>query len=430
MRRAINVQNLAKVFQLGTGSAREPYGTLRESLTSVARAPARCIARMQGRTAAARRPALWALKDVSFTVEAGESVGIIGRNGAGKSTLLKVLSRITAPTEGTADIRGRLGSLLEVGTGFHPELTGRENIYLNGAIMGMTRAEIARKFDQIVEFSEIGRFIDTPVKRYSSGMYVRLAFSVAAHADPDILLIDEVLAVGDWVFRRKCMDHAKRLRNRRATLLFVSHDMFAIKNLCPRAIYLAEGKVAFDGPSEKAIQLYEKDGHLGIAGWASKKLGRTVSELPVQIEGVDILDENGRQCTVFDHGVRMRINVRYQLRNCTCVPNFNVAFVRSDDLPVCNYNMAMDGFAPPVRDGRGAFQIELPAIKLVADVYAIHINVWDMKFETLLCAQEAGSFHVRDPLLTTDFGVFHEPVRWRMLEPAELGESVSAGCVV
>ena len=176
---------------------------------------------------------LWALRDVSFTIGAGEAVGIVGRNGAGKSTLLKILSNITPPTDGQITIQGRVGSLLEVGTGFHPELTGRENIFLNGAIVGMSRREISEKYNDIVGFSEIGKFIDTPVKRYSSGMYVKLAFAVAAHMEPEILLLDEVLSVGDLAFQRKCMEHARRLLSRKATLLFVSHNMFAIKAMCP-----------------------------------------------------------------------------------------------------------------------------------------------------------------------------------------------------
>ena len=192
---------------------------------------------------------------MSFEITRGELVGIIGRNGAGKSTLLKILSRITRPTTGRAEIWGRVGSLLEVGTGFHSELTGRENLYLSGSILGMPKAEIDRKFDQIVAFAEVEDFMDTPVKHYSSGMYMRLAFAVAAHLDPDILLIDEVLSVGDLAFQRKCLEYAKRLQESHATVLFVSHNMFAVKALCNRVIYVADGRVQFDGSPEDAIQL-------------------------------------------------------------------------------------------------------------------------------------------------------------------------------
>jgi len=205
------------------------------------------------------RPAaedFWALRGVSFDVGRGEVVGIIGRNGAGKSTLLKILSRITRPTEGMVETRGRIGSLLEVGTGFHPELTGRENIFLNGAILGMRRAEILGKFDDIVAFSEIERFLDTPVKRYSSGMYTRLAFAVAAHLEPEILIVDEVLAVGDAQFQRKCLAKMGDVARGGRTVLFVSHNMTALSSLCQRALWLAEGRLVADGPAGEVVARY------------------------------------------------------------------------------------------------------------------------------------------------------------------------------
>jgi lipopolysaccharide transport system ATP-binding protein len=208
---------------------------------------------------------LWALRDVSFTIDEGEVVGFIGRNGAGKSTLLKILTRITPPTTGTAAIRGRVGSILEVGTGFHPELTGRENTYLNGAILGMNRREIRRKFDEIVEFSGIGKFIDTPVKRYSSGMYVRLAFAVAAHLDPEVLIIDEVLAVGDYEFQQRCMGRIEDISGSGRTVIFVSHDMSAITRLCGRAYWLQAGGVAAEGPAEEVVSRYLQEASGGGA---------------------------------------------------------------------------------------------------------------------------------------------------------------------
>ncbi len=198
----------------------------------------------------------WALKDVSFEIKQGEVVGIIGRNGAGKSTLLKILSRITEPTEGYAEIRGRVGALLEVGTGFHPELTGRENIYLNGSILGMKRREIAKKFDEIVDFAEVEKFIDTPVKHYSSGMYVRLAFAVAAHLEPEILIVDEVLAVGDASFQKKCLGKMGNVAKKGRTVLFVSHNMGAVKSLCKSAILLAAGQITTTGETEAIIDSY------------------------------------------------------------------------------------------------------------------------------------------------------------------------------
>ncbi|MBN2145997.1 MAG: ABC transporter ATP-binding protein [Anaerolineales bacterium] len=249
---AIRVENLSKRYQLG--HAQQRHDTLRDQLVAGLKAP---IQRLRvGRSAAQADDTLWALKDVSFDVKRGEVVGIIGRNGAGKSTLLKILSRITEPTSGRAVINGRVGSLLEVGTGFHPELTGRENIYLNGAILGMRRAEIDRKFDEIVAFSEIEKFLDTPVKRYSSGMYVRLAFAVAAHLEPEILLVDEVLAVGDAAFQNKCLGKMANVARSGRTVFFVSHNMNAIQKICDRGVLLGNGKVIADEKAKRVVELY------------------------------------------------------------------------------------------------------------------------------------------------------------------------------
>ena len=252
---AIRVEGLSKQYRIGGPQA--SYKTLRESVVGAARAPIRRAGRLlRGEAATDHQETIWALKDVSFEVKHGEVLGIIGRNGAGKSTLLKVLSRITAPTEGTVDLYGRVGSLLEVGTGFHPELTGRENIYLNGAILGMKRAEIDQKFDEIVAFAELEKFLDTPVKHYSSGMYVRLAFAVAAHLDPEILLVDEVLAVGDAAFQKKCLGKMGEVAGEGRTVLFVSHNMGAVENLCSRSLLLSRGSNVLDGSSQSVVDYY------------------------------------------------------------------------------------------------------------------------------------------------------------------------------
>jgi lipopolysaccharide transport system ATP-binding protein len=243
---AIQVRGVGKRYRLGDRV--EPrYRTFRDALTQRVLALRRPVH---------RREEIWALRNIAFDVERGEVIGIIGRNGSGKSTLLKVLSRITEPTEGTAKIRGRVGSLLEVGTGFHPELTGRENIFLNGAILGMRKTEIVRKFDDIVAFSEVEKFIDTPVKHYSSGMYLRLAFAVAAHLEPEILLVDEVLAVGDAAFQKKCMGKMDDVARHGRTVLFVSHNMGAISHLCDRAIVLDRGEIVFAGTASAAVNAY------------------------------------------------------------------------------------------------------------------------------------------------------------------------------
>ncbi|MEQ1730668.1 MAG: ABC transporter ATP-binding protein [Vicinamibacterales bacterium] len=244
---AIRAQGLGKKYKLGT---REPYGTLRDSLTRLVTSPFR-----------GRRPAngkwLWALNDVSFEVQNGQVLGVIGRNGSGKSTLLKLLSRITEPTSGWAEVHGRVGSLLEVGTGFHPELTGRENVFVNGAILGMSGQEIGRKFDEIVAFADLETFIDTPVKHYSSGMHMRLAFAVAAHLEPEILLVDEVLAVGDLAFQRKCLGKMDDVSKHGRTILFVSHQLNQLRRLCTHCIWLESGRLIDAGPANELINRYE-----------------------------------------------------------------------------------------------------------------------------------------------------------------------------
>jgi homopolymeric O-antigen transport system ATP-binding protein len=256
---AIRVEDLGKQYRIGGQQAR--YKTIRESLVEAAHAPFRRLSSViRGQSSAVSDATIWALKDVSFEVKRGEAVGIIGRNGAGKSTLLKILTRITEPTEGRAELYGRVGSLLEVGTGFHPELTGRENIYLNGAVLGMKRTDVERKFDEIVDFSGVERFIDTPVKHYSSGMYVRLAFAVAAHMETEILLVDEVLAVGDAAFQKKCLGKMGEVTKGGRTVLFVSHDMGAVLNLCPRAVLLESGRAAESGNTHKVVEHYLREG--------------------------------------------------------------------------------------------------------------------------------------------------------------------------
>ncbi|MEP6923025.1 MAG: ABC transporter ATP-binding protein, partial [Pyrinomonadaceae bacterium] len=255
MKPIIRVENLSKQYKIG--AQQKPYSTLRESLTDAVRAPFKGF-RNNGNS---EKTTFWALKDVSFEVNPGEVVGIIGRNGAGKSTLLKILSRITEPTTGKVELYGRVSSLLEVGTGFHHELTGRENIFLNGAILGMKREEIAKKFDEIVDFAEVEDFLDTPVKHYSSGMYMRLAFAVAANLEPEVLIVDEVLAVGDAEFQKKCLGKMKSVSDKEGrTVLFVSHSMPAITKLCNRCILLNKGNTIFDGNVREAVSLYNNEG--------------------------------------------------------------------------------------------------------------------------------------------------------------------------
>jgi lipopolysaccharide transport system ATP-binding protein len=308
---AIRVEGLGKKYRIGK---RERYRTLRDTLTDAVTAPVRRLRSawggMDNQQEKNSAGSVWALKDVSFQVPRGAVIGIIGRNGAGKSTLLKILSRITEPTEGYAEVRGRVGSLLEVGTGFHPELTGRENIYLNGAILGMKKAEIARKFDAIVAFAEVERFIDTPVKHYSSGMYTRLAFAVAAHFESEILLVDEVLAVGDAEFQKKClgaMEHVSQEYGR--TIIFVSHNMAAVKSLTKFGVFLEQGFATFQGPVESAIQRYLECMQRRNLNVAERSWGRGTH---TAISDVRLLDAAGRLTTHYAPGEPLRIQVELE----------------------------------------------------------------------------------------------------------------------
>jgi lipopolysaccharide transport system ATP-binding protein len=281
----IEADDLGKRYRLGGMPG--GYQTLRETIASM-------VVRLGRRTPAEPAETIWALRHISFVVEQGQVLGIIGRNGAGKSTLLKVLSRVTEPTEGQAVIRGRVGSLLEVGTGFHPELTGRENVYLNGAILGMRRTEIDRKFDEIIEFAEVARFVDTPVKRYSSGMYLRLAFAVAAHLEPEILIVDEVLAVGDAEFQRKCLGKMSDVAHAGRTVLFVSHNMSAILRLTERCLVLDRGGIVLQGPTAEAVDAYLTAGQAtsGERCWEAADLQSPPE--PFRPMALRVLDPRGR----------------------------------------------------------------------------------------------------------------------------------------
>ena len=263
----IRAEGLGKKYNLGVRKK-----SFRESMVDLASAPVQRARKLLSRQSAGEEgddSIMWALRDASFEIRQGEVVGLIGRNGAGKSTLLKILSRITEPTCGWADIDGRIGSLLEVGTGFHPELSGRENIFLNGAILGMPKAEIERKFDEIVDFCQLEKFLDTPVKHYSSGMYVRLAFAVAAHLEPEILMVDEVLAVGDARFQKKCLNKMEDISHSGRTVIFVSHNMSAVTRICQRAILLEEGRVVASGESHDIVSAYLRGGAgtTGVREW-------------------------------------------------------------------------------------------------------------------------------------------------------------------
>jgi lipopolysaccharide transport system ATP-binding protein len=305
--KVIESDGLSKLYRLGSGA--HTYGRLTESMSNAFKAPFRMLFR-RGEEAPVEQD-LWAVKDVSFDIEEGQAVGLIGRNGAGKTTLLKLLSRITEPTDGRAVLRGTVGSLLEVGTGFHPELTGRENVYLNGAILGMTRADINKRFDEIVEFAEVERFLDTPVKRYSSGMQVRLAFAVAAHLEPEILIVDEVLAVGDAAFQRKCLGKMGDVTGEGRTVLFVSHNMSVVSRLCDRGIWMEAGRVAAEGPMEDVVRQYLGSSLAGTAGFEATKLEAAPGNELIRLRGVRIKDHAGRLTSSVDGRHPVFVEIEY-----------------------------------------------------------------------------------------------------------------------
>jgi len=319
MSSVITVKNLSKRYIIGHHK-QERHTTLRDALANGGK---RLADKLRHPFSTPENDAdheeFWALKDVTFDVQQGDRVGIIGRNGAGKSTLLKILSRITGPTSGRVSIKGRVASLLEVGTGFHPELTGRENIFLNGAILGMSKAEIKQKFDEIVAFSEVEKFLDTPVKRFSSGMYVRLAFSVAAHLEPEILIVDEVLAVGDAQFQKKCLGKMKEVGKEGRTVLFVSHNMAMISNLCQKGIYLDSGKVITKGEVSMVIRQYYQN-----ANERNEVSSRRIGSETVELLSVELVRQGGLSDTTIHDELTLRM--KYKIKKATnarCVPNFH-----------------------------------------------------------------------------------------------------------
>lgn len=317
----IKVEGLGKKYRIRhTAQGQAQYKTFRELLAEIPAAVRRRLG-AQGRSSPDMED-FWALRDVSFEVQPGERVGIIGRNGAGKSTLLKLLSRITDPTEGRITLRGRLSSLLEVGTGFHPELTGRENIFLNGAILGMSRAEVKRKFDEIVDFSGVEKFLDTPVKRYSSGMYVRLAFAVAAHLEPEILVVDEVLAVGDAEFQKKCLGKMEEVSNEGRTILFVSHNMVAISNLCNKAILLKSGIVTLqDKNVNEILNEYKRDNLLIAKNYNCDEI--SFDHDLVGITSVQLMNKKNI-CTAVKTNEDLYIHINYSIKK-SCTPGFTIS---------------------------------------------------------------------------------------------------------
>jgi len=372
-RPVIEIESISKRYLIGR---KVSYGSLREEITLALSAPFR---RKKSKDSLVEgEDMVWALRDVSFDVQEGEVVGIIGKNGAGKSTLLKILSRITDPTGGRITMRGRMASLLEVGTGFHPELTGRENIFLNGALLGMSNVEIRKKFDEIVDFSEIEKFLDTPVKRYSSGMYVRLAFAVAAHLEPEILVVDEVLAVGDAAFQQKCLGKMGDVAKGGRTILFVSHNMAAMRKLCTRAVLLEGGRVAATGGVEEVTEQYLNSGAVEEGAGPVRVRGIPFhhKKTDFTIEDIKVTDLEGREITNLSTGDSIRLRVYYRAGKkllapglrLSCRTRFNVELFRLSTTPISGYEIEKI-------QGKGFFNLVLDEIPMLGGIYFLDIGL-------------------------------------------------------
>jgi lipopolysaccharide transport system ATP-binding protein len=373
----IRVENLGKKYILGH-QKQERYTALRDVMANGAKSFGRKVLKPFGKKIA--DPGVnefWALKDVSFEIKQGDRIGIIGRNGAGKSTLLKILSRITEPTCGRISIKGRIASLLEVGTGFHPELTGRENIFLNGAILGMSKAEITRKFDEIVAFAEVEKFLDTPVKRYSSGMYVRLAFSVAAHLEPEILIVDEVLAVGDSAFQKKCLGKMEDVGKEGRTVLFVSHTMSTITTLCQKAIWLSHGHVEMQGDAEQITSKYLMQGaeHSGEV-----ILKNNDSSQRFEFKRVSLLNHTGNITSAFDIRDPIKIQLEYYATKLLKNLEISLRVYNSSGIPIFTTNRS-SYLSSDVTAGDHISEIEIPSLFLAPGFYTIDIGAHIPKIE-------------------------------------------------
>ncbi|MCC6784917.1 MAG: ABC transporter ATP-binding protein [Planctomycetes bacterium] len=415
MTTAISVRGLGKRYRLG-----EHLGEtmLREAIARLFRRPARA-------PDASRE--LWALRDVSFDVQQGEVVGLVGRNGAGKSTLLKVLSRITYPTMGSIAVAGRLASLLEVGTGFHDELSGRENIYLNGSILGMRRREIDARLDDIVAFSGVERFLDTPIKRYSSGMRLRLGFAVAAHLDPEILLVDEVLAVGDAEFQRKCLDAMSELRSGGRTVLFVSHNMAAVENLCSRALWIDGGTVRQDGKATDVIRAYLATfGSGGGTRIDLKDRDNRRGDGRIRFTGIEVLDTDGNPLPLVRAGDALKLRLAFDVGERIEEPHFGVEIHTDLGTRVTEMSTWGCGHEIPVLEpGAGTLDLDITMLNLMPGRY--HVSLWaerpgPVHFDVLdRCAVidvETSNYYGSGRGIDGKLGVVFLPCRWTSGTPA------------
>lgn len=404
---AIRVENLGKLYHIGE---HQPYKTLSDAITNLFTAGMRRL--KQNFKSKDKTPNyIWALKDVSFEIKRGEVVGVIGRNGAGKTTLLKILSRITPPTEGYAEVRGRVGSLLEVGTGFHPELTGRDNIYLNGAILGMRKQEINRKFDEIVAFAELEKFIDTPVKYYSSGMYVRLAFAVAAHLEPEILLVDEVLSVGDSQFQKKCLGKMGDVSKEGRTVLFVSHNMAAVNRLCQKAIWIDGGWLRMIGTTDNVVSVYLSTG-TAIQGqriWEDRK--RAPWNEKIWLRSVRILNPEGQVSSALDYRRHFYVEISYEI--FSPLSNMQVGFwiLTSDGIVVFGAGDRENSqWLEKVRTpGKYISRCKVPGMFLNSGMYMINATVNFLGDGTVIMEENALGFYIEQ----TEAPLHSSQATWR-----------------
>jgi lipopolysaccharide transport system ATP-binding protein len=380
MESVIKIDNLSKLYHIGE-RRRTRYRTFREAVGNALANPWKRFRRLSSGMGSIRgdgdstapRGTFWALRDVSFEVRAGEVIGIVGRNGAGKSTLLKILSRITKPTRGTAVLRGRIASHLEVGTGFHPELTGRENIFLNGAILGMSRKETARKFDEIVDFAAVEAFVDTPVKHYSSGMYVRLAFAVAAHLEPEILIIDEVLAVGDAEFQAKCLGKLGAAARSGRTVLFVSHNLAAVQNLCKKAVLLAKGRVDAVGNCEDVLRIYLQSVSTATEVGASLAAHRAPGMLAI-IQDISLQAPDGQSASHFPAGSGLTIDIRYDSPVPLNNPVFGIVAQTMTGEPLFHLQTLSQHRPIGLLPSSGVARCRIPSLPLVPGTYMLSFN--------------------------------------------------------
>jgi ABC-type polysaccharide/polyol phosphate transport system ATPase subunit len=404
------VSHLWKQYQIGA-----KHSSLRDAIPAL-------LGALRGRREGAGSDGIfWALKDVSFEVPAGETLGVIGRNGAGKSTLLKLLSNITRQTRGSLQVHGRLAALIEVGAGFHPDLTGRENIFLNGTILGLKRRQVRALFDRIVAFAELEEFIDTPVKRYSSGMYVRLGFAIAAHVDPDVLLIDEVLAVGDLTFQQKCLQRIHELKRQGTTMLFISHNLNAVQRICDRALLLTRGELTAQGDVGEVIRAYREQVVTGERQRFARALAKQEAagvDGGARIEAVRLLDPSGEVTEALRTGEPLTVEVRYRCRRRIARPAVRIGIDRLDGL-VCHVASTQQagGPAPSFEPGEGVVRLTYPALSLLPNAYHVSVELGEEGRGAPLDSRKHGGFFS----VTSDHheqGAVHLEHRWEWTSPS------------